>query len=614
MNPRSHLRRVLAATRYLPRTLRLAQEAAGRWTLVWAMLLLAQGLLPALILYLTKHVVDGLVAALSAGTGWSGAVPVFVPAAFMGLVTLAALLLGVTARWIQERQAGLLQDHISGLIHARSAVVRMQFYDFPEFFDHLHRARQEAGYRPAQLLGALGALFQSGTTVCAVAAALTLHGGWVLPVVLLLSTAPSLWSTIANSLRRQQWQHGATKVERWARYYDYLLTEREPAAEMRAFHLTARFSQAFQALRSRLRRERLELLRWEGVRELLGLLVGLGVVGVAAAWVMNEALNGGVTAGTLAMFYAAFVQGQGAMRSALANVAKLFTNSLFLGHLFAFLDLETETTSSGTDADAGGGESSLTEGIHFESVDFSYPGSSRATLSDLTLTIPAGKTVAIVGPNGAGKSTLFKLLCRFYEPQTGHILIDGQNIAERTPFEIRRTISVLFQDPVRYSATVEESVALGDATPHPSPIRIRGAVAAGGAEAVVERLAQGYDTLLGKEFENGAELSGGEWQRIALARALIRPAPILLLDEPTSAMDSWAEAEWYDRLREATVGRTTIIITHRFTTAMRADVIHVMDKGRIVESGSHDELVAAGGSYAISWARQTRESTLVQAG
>ena len=171
--------------------------------------------------------------------------------------------------------------------------------------------------------------------------------------------------------------------------------------------------------------------------------------------------------------------------------------------------------------------------------------------------------------------------------------------------------TLLFQDPVRYSATVEESVALGDRAEVPSPVRVRAAVHAAGAEDIVDRLPHHYDTLLGKEFENGTELSDGEWQRLALARALMRPAPVLLLDEPTSSMDSWAEAEWFDRLREATSGRTTIIITHRFTTAMRADVIHVMDGGRIVESGSHDELVAAGGSYASSWTRQTGDSQLV---
>ena len=577
------------------------------------MLLLVQGLLPALLLYLTKQVVDALIAAINAEAGWSGAVPVVLPVALMGLVTLAGALTGVAATWVHELQAGLLQDHISGLIHAKSATVRMQFYDFPEFFDHLHRARQEAGYRPAQLLHALGALFRSGITLFAVAAVLVPHGGWVLPVVLLLSTAPSLCGVIVNSLRRQRWQHGATKLERRARYYDYALTARESAAETRAYHLTARFSQAYQTLRTRLRQGRLNLLRCEGVRELGGLLVGFGVVGVAAAWAMNEALTGRVTAGALAMFYAAFVQGQGAMRSALGGAGQLFANSLFLGHLFAFLELETEATSNHEDAPLRDARLRLTDSIRFEGVNFSYPGSPRAALSGLTLTVPAGKTVAIVGPNGAGKSTVFKLLCRFYDPQEGRILVDERDIAEPTPAEVRRSLSVLFQDPVRYSATVEESVALAETLEAPSPVRVRAAVHAAGAEAIVDQLPQGYDTLLGKEFETGTELSGGEWQRMALARALMRPAPILLLDEPTSAMDSWAEVEWFDRLREATVGRTTLIITHRFTTAMRADVIHVMDDGRIVESGSHEELVNAGGSYAFSWARQTRESSSVQA-
>jgi ATP-binding cassette subfamily B protein len=251
------------------------------------------------------------------------------------------------------------------------------------------------------------------------------------------------------------------------------------------------------------------------------------------------------------------------------------------------------------------------EGVRFEGLEFSYPGSSRAALSGFNLDVPAGKTVAIVGANGAGKSTVFKLLCRFYEPQAGRILIEGRPITERAPEEVRRSLSVLFQEPVRFSATVQESVALAASDEAPSLARVKAAMRGAGAEGLVERLPDRYDTLLGKEFENGTELSGGEWQRIALARALMRPVPIVLLDEPTSAMDSWAESEWFDRLRAATTGRTTIIITHRFTTAMRADVIHVMDAGRIVESGTHEDVVTA---YASSWARQSRDSQTDSAG
>jgi ATP-binding cassette subfamily B protein len=323
--------------------------------------------------------------------------------------------------------------------------------------------------------------------------------------------------------------------------------------------------------------------------------------------VLSEALNGRITAGAMVMFYAAFVQGQAVMRSALSNAGQLFVNSLFLGDLFAFLALDTEAAPASRPRTLPA--SRLRRGIRFHNVDFRYPGSSRPALKDFSLEIPAGRTVAIVGPNGAGKSTVLKLLCRFYEQQSGVIVIDDEDIRTRTPSELRQSLSVLFQDPVRYSATVRESVALGDVASSRAGARIPAVVRAAGADEIVHRLPRHIDTLLGKEFDNGVELSGGEWQRVALARALLRDAPILLLDEPTSAMDSWAEIEWFDRLRRATAGRTIVIITHRFTTAMRADVIHVMDEGRVVESGSHQELLDLDGRYAYSWARQTGEST-----
>ena len=235
---------------------------------------------------------------------------------------------------------------------------------------------------------------------------------------------------------------------------------------------------------------------------------------------------------------------------------------------------------------------------------FRYPGGERTALQDFDLAIPTGKIMAIVGPNGAGKSTLVKLMCRFYDPQAGSIELDGIDIRRLAIEDLRRQITVLFQMPVSYYATAGQNIAMGDLPAKPRLADIEAAARGAGAHEIIARLPRGYDTQLGKWFADGTELSAGEWQRIALARAFLRQAPIVVLDEPTSFMDSWAEAKWLARFRKLVEGRTAVIITHRFTTAMQADMIHVMDEGQIVESGSHAELLAQAGLYAQSWRAQ----------
>ena len=322
----------------------------------------------------------------------------------------------------------------------------------------------------------------------------------------------------------------------------------------------------------------------------------------AMTWMIWQALQGRATLGDLALFYQAFHQGQRLMQTLLQNVGQLYANSLFLGNLFEFLALEPKVVDPPHPKPI---RHALTEGIRFERVGFRYPGREQFALDDFNLTIPAGQLVALVGPNGAGKSTLVKLLCRFYDPEAGRISFDGIDLRDLALEDLRSRITVLFQTPVHYNATVTENIALGDLARRLGA-EIQNAARAAGADETIDRLPRGYDQLLGNWFENGIELSVGEWQRIALARAFLRQAPIIALDEPTSAMDPWAEADWLTRLRALAAGRTAIFITHRFTTAMHADIIHVMDSGRIVESGCHQELLARGGRYAQSWATQTR--------
>jgi ATP-binding cassette subfamily B protein len=593
------LRFALAQLAYLPRALALVWAAARRWAVAWIILLLVQGLLPVATVYLTRLLVDDLVAAAGAGGSWPALAPVLLLVALMAGVLLLAEALRSAAGWVRAAQGELVKDHISDLIHRKSVEADLAFYESPEYHDRLHRARDEAGYRPVALVEGLGQLFQNGVTLLAMGAVL-IPFGWWLPVALLASTLPAFGVVLHYNLEQHRWRQRATADERRTWYYDWLLTSGETAAELRLFGLGGLFRSAYQALRRRLRGERLRLARKGAVAELAAGGAALLITGAAMAWMVRQALLGLVTLGGLALFYQAFQQGQRLMRSLLDGVGQVYTNALFLGNLFEFLALEPRVTDPPRPAAV---PLTLQIGVRFHQVTFRYPGSERLALCDFNLTIPAGQVVALVGPNGAGKSTLIKLLCRLYDPDAGRIELDGIDLKDLEVAALRRLITVLFQQPVHYSATVAENVTLGSLA-DAGRAEIEEAARAAGADEPVARLPHGYDTLLGKWFAGGTELSVGEWQRLALARAFLRQAPLLLLDEPTSALDSWAEAEWHERFRRLAAGRTVLIITHRFTTAMRADSIHVMAEGRVAESGTHQELLARGGLYARSWAAQ----------
>ena len=592
------LQRVFAQRAYLPRALKLVWEVARPWTVAWIVLLSVQGLLPVATVYLTKLVVDSVIGSLRDRS--VDVRPVLLLLLLLGGVLVLMEVVRTGIKWVRTVQAELLQDHITSLIHAKSVAVDLAFYELTDYYDHLHRARTGARYRPIALLGNLGALLQTTITLLAMGAILIPLGPW-LALALLLSTLPAFYVVVHYALAEYQLRLRTTGDDRRTWYYDWIMTTAEAAAELRLFSLGKYFQSNHNALRERLRGQRLQLTRRQSFAELGASLMALLITGAALGWMFWKALHGAVTPGELALIYVAFSQGQGLMRTLLENAGQLYGNSLFLGDLFEFLALKPMVPD---------GNATVTDvefGISFKNVSFSYPDSTQKALDDFTMEIPSGKIVAIVGPNGAGKSTLLKLLCRFYDPDSGAIEIDGRNLKDFATDDLRRLITVLFQQPVHYNATVRENIIYGDLTPPWSAATCRSfgptdeiatALRAAGAEELVSRLPQKEETLLGRWFEGGTELSVGEWQRIALARAFLRRAPIIILDEPTSALDPWAEADWLERFRELAVGRTAIIITHKFTTAMHADVIHVMDHGRIVESGSHFRLLEKHGLYA----------------
>lgn len=598
---RSKLGSAWAQLAYLPRTARLVWAASRYWTAAWLALLLIQGLLPVATVVLAREVVDAVVAAIKAGGNSESTLALLMPAGAMGgVLLLGEVLRGATA-WIRSHQAQAIEDHIASLIHDQSTAVDLAFYETPDYYDHLHRARNEAWFRPHRLVENTGTLVQSAVTLIAMAAVLLTFSVWV-PLILLLSTLPALYAVLRHAVRQHNWRLRNTAAERQAWYYDWALTSGEAAAEVRLFALGDFFKARFRRVRDRLRRERLALIRAQSFSELGAGALALFATAGCLGWMGYRTIQGQQTLGELALFYSAFRQGQQMLRGLLANMGDIYRNMLFLGDLYAYLDLSPGITEPEHPAPAPAQPASA---IAFKKITFCYPGEDRMVLNDFDLSLKAGCVTAIVGPNGSGKSTLFKLICRLYDPQSGRVEIDGRDVRELAIDDLRRLITVMFQTPVHYSDTTARNIAYGEVEQEVSTTEIVQAVEAAGAVELVSRLPSGLETLLGKWFEGGTELSAGEWQRVALARAFLRRAPVILLDEPTSAMDSWAEAEWMSRLRTLVEGRTAVIITHRFTTAREADTIHVMRDGQIVESGNHNELLAAGGMYAQSWVNQT---------
>ena len=618
------IRRALRQLPQVPRGLALVWRAAPRLTLVWGLMLVVQGVLPALMVLLTRPLVDNLAAAL--GPDPTALRVTAVLAAAMAALMALGEVLRSAAGYVRAAQAEAVRDHVSALMHIQSMTVDMAFYDQPEFFDHLHRARRESGSRPLALLESTGTVVQNGITLIAMANVLATYNLW-LPLILVASTLPAGIVVLRSTVRAHAWRRRTTEDERRTWYYEWLLTNRDTAAETRLFDLGPYFRGRFEALRRRLRIERLALAREQAWSELMAAGAAFAVVGATLAWMLWHALNGGATLGDLALFYAAFNQGQGLARGLLENIGQILSNSLFLGDLFEFLALKPTvadppipiTGSAAVSAPVGSADSVGQEGIRhptsdtsaagmtaptlcFDGVTFAYPNARRPVFENFNLLLPGGRTTAILGANGAGKSTLIKLLCRFYDPQAGRITLDGVDIRTLPVAELRRRIAVLFQTPIHFHASAAEAIALGDTGTPPDDAAVHAAALAAGADALIARLPEGYATPLGVSFDRGVDLSVGEWQRMALARACYRRSPLLVLDEPTSAMDPWAEAAWMAGFNAIAHRRTVLMITHRLSTARHADLIYVIDRGRIVESGTHDDMQRGGGRYAELWA------------
>ncbi|RMH52627.1 MAG: ABC transporter ATP-binding protein [Bacteroidetes bacterium] len=592
---------VLGRLHHLRRAVSIIWQAAGAWSVGWLVLLILSGLIPAAIVYITKWLVDNVAVSVGAGLSVEEVVwQVGIPAAVMGGLMLAQRALASLSEWVSAVQSELVQEYVKEQVLIKAGTVDYEFYESDEYFDLLNRANSQASTSTLALLRNAGGLLRSLVTLVSIGAMLMLYGWW-LPFVLIFSAIPAFFVLVRHNRRQHDWWKRVTQDRRWLQYYDTMLTQQYTAAEIRLNDIGGYFLDLYLRLRRRLRGEQIELVRDRAVAKFLAALFVMVVTALVMAWMVWRAVQGTATLGDLALFYQAFNQGQSLVTSLMSGVGEIYTNTLFVQYLFEFLDQPQKLQDPPKPQPF---PRRLQHGITFENVSFRYPGTDTYVLKDFTMHIPAGKVVAVVGENGAGKSTFTKLLCRFYDPQDGRVLIDGTDLRAFAQKDVQRSVSLMVQFPVKFQLPVALNIQLGDMERANDRERLLKAARIAGAHEFIQGLPQQYDTLLGRWFSNGIELSGGQWQRIALARAFFRDAPVVVLDEPTSFMDSWGEYEWIRRFKQVVQNQTALFITHRFTTAKQADLIIVMKDGQVVEQGTHAELLTRQGHYATSWYQQ----------
>ncbi|MEO1004794.1 MAG: ABC transporter ATP-binding protein [Cyanobacteria bacterium J06638_38] len=584
----------------------LIWQAAPNWAIARGVIIVLQGILPLAVLYLTKLIVDVLASSINVS---DKAVVFEQIMLFLILLGIATLVTGVTTslgEMVNAAQSQRVLDHVESTLYHKAIEIDIEYYENPHYHDILQRAQREAPYRPNLILQHVTSVIQNLVSLVAMAG-LLLSLNSMVAGILVSASIPAMIVRFKYAGMMYRWHRRQTEVQRRASYFGWLLSTDQIAKEVRLFDVGEVFIKKFLDLKQELYREQLQIIKKRSTAN-LGIQVISGIILlIAYGFIIYQTVQGIFQLGDLVLYHQAFKRGQESLSQLIVNLSQLYEDNLFLANLNEFLALKPKLIEPVRSHSV---PQPLRQGIVFDNVSFCYPNTSRTALKNINLTIKPGETVALVGENGSGKTTLIKLLCRLYDITSGSITIDGIDLRDINSKELQRHISVIFQDFARYNLSAGDNIWLGNVRLDPDDQKILSAARRSGADRVIEKLQYGYEHILGKQFGGGDELSGGEWQKIALARAFLRDSQVIVLDEPTSAMDPKAEERVFRKFRELIEEQAAILVTHRLSTVTMADKIYVMANGSIVESGNHQQLMTLNGVYAELFEIQARNYRL----
>jgi len=580
-------------------SLRLVWNSSPGWTFTNIVMSVLRSIFPLILIWLLKEVVDVITKATTSAHPISD-INVVWPVLAVVIVWFLDEASSDFSNYVRKKQALKLEIYMYGLLHSKSIKLDLINFERPEYFDCLSRATREAPWRPNSILNNMVSLLR-GLLSLLLIAGLILTLNWTLAVLLLVANIPGIWLRLYYADILYNFQRQQTPEARKSAYFNWLLTGDRPSRELRLFGLGNYFISLFKQSFLKQKEEEINIIRRRTVIELISNLFKASALLITLLFIARQTINGKLTLGQMTMYLLAFRQGMIYIKDLFGALAGLYEDGLFIGDTFEFLNLKENVTA----AEPVIVPSSLKKKIVVENLSFTYPGNNFTTINNVSFEIKKGEIIALVGPNGAGKSTLVRLLCRLYDPDSGKVKYDGNEIRNMDPEEYRKHFSVVFQDFMLYNLPAGENIRMGNIEEKSSGSKIKASATTTGIHDLINSLPNGYETVIGNLFDDSRELSWGEWQKIALARALFRDAPVLILDEPSSALDADTEHDIFSRFREIVKDRTSILISHRFTNVTLADRIIVLDKGSIAETGTHDELMKSGGLYFKMFTKQS---------